>query len=1456
MKSNHSNTDIVQKDIELGPNFMPQKRLLSFLLSKKPVPIPTEDERAPYGYTNANIISKTFFWWLKPLMDVGYKRTVQPADLFYLTEDLKVEYYIEVFDNIYQRKITHHKLEYLRSKYEKAGEDFSEIRLEDLNTNEVKEKLNDFALPKYALLQVLILTFLNQLIWSLVVGAFCLIGMTCIPLLTKRLIYFVEQRSLGMNVHIGEGIGYAFGSTVLTFVSGLSINHYYYQSQSVGIKARSVLTHFILAKSLKLNAKSKNEYDTGKITSLITTDLARIELACMYQPILLLLPIPLIISIVILITNIGVSAVISIAIFLVFLVGIAYSTKKLFLFREAASKLTDARVTIVKEVINSLKTIKYYSWEIPFFSNVMKARLEEINFILKIQTLRNIVDAISMSLIGIVTMIAFLVLFALEGSTKDPASVFSSVQAFEYLGFFIFFIPITLSSLADLLMAIKRIEIFLGSEEIQPYKHYYEINDDSNDKSISIKDGNFEWEVFEPKENQNEDEDESSDKNDNNKYTKESVADSINEAFSNAGGENKSSNELEISAKKLVKLTDINLDIKTGEFVVITGSIGSGKTSLLSAICGVMKCNSGSITINGSLLSAGASWIQNTTIRENILFGSKFDKEKYEAVIYACSLQSDLEILPGGDLTEVGEKGITLSGGQKARINLARAVYAEKDIILLDDVLSAVDARVGKHIVKNCFFRLLKNKTRVLATHQLSLVSAADSIIFLNGDGTIDIGNMKELKSRNPGFNKLIMFATHEHETEEKLEEATKDNDINSEFYGYSQATGSYNSKSTMSGLIRRKTRSSPFDTKEKLEEETEDEDEEGIYKNVNFNKDASLGKIIEDEERAVNTIKLDVYTNYIRAGAEKLTVPGAIIAFLCILTLATFSELFVNTWLSFWISNKFEGKTSGFYIGIYVMITVSWLILLSAEFVFLVHVSTNASKSLNLSAIKKVLSAPMSFIDTTPLGRILNRFTKDTDALDNEITERLRLVFYSGARIIGFLILDIIYLPWVGLTIPVIVLLLSCVASYYQATCREVKRLEAIQRSKVYNNHSEVFGGSPTIKAYKRDQYFIKMNDIFMNHVNEASFVVISIQRWLSIHLGIISSLLILLVSLLCVNKVFKINAASVGLLMSYTYLISSEITLFVKCVTDLENDMNSVERLGQYAFHLQEEEIISKGATELTIDLSKQNWPSKGEIQFRDVCMAYRPGLPLVLKSIRFNVKEAEKIGICGRTGAGKSSIMSALFRLSELDSGSILIDGVDISSLELKQLRSNLSIIPQDPILFNGSIRRNLDPFNQHDDKVLWDAMRRSGILSEEELHQIQFQIVEENTELHKFHLDQQVMNEGANFSLGERQLISFARALVKNCKILILDEATSSVDYETDNKIQETINREFKDCTILCIAHRLKTIIHYDKILTLDRGEVKEFDSPINLFRNRTSIFRSMCDKSNISEQDFA
>lgn len=482
-------------------------------------------------------------------------------------------------------------------------------------------------------------------------------------------------------------------------------------------------------------------------------------------------------------------------------------------------------------------------------------------------------------------------------------------------------------------------------------------------------------------------------------------------------------------------------------------------------------------------------------------------------------------------------------------------------------------------------------------------------------------------------------------------------------------------------------------------------------------------------------------------------------------------------------------------------------------------------------------------------MGRILNRFTKDTDVIDNEIGDQLRFFFFTCANIIGVLVLCIVYLPWFAIAVPFLGFVFVAVSNYYQASSREIKRLEAIQRSFVYNNFNEVLGGMPTIKAYGATDRFLHKNGMFIDNMNEAYYITIANQRWLGIHLDLIACAFALLIALLCVNRVFKIGASSVGLLLSYVLQIVGQLSMLIRTYTQLENEMNSVERITSYAFFLPQEAAYNVIETQ-----PPQDWPQDGKIAFEDVSLAYRPGLPYVLKNLSFNVKATEKIGICGRTGAGKSSIMTALFRLSELSKGRIVIDGIDIGTLGLQELRSKLSIIPQDPVLFQGNIRKNLDPFGQNPDEKLWNALKNTGLIPADKFEQIKRQSKQDEN-LHKFHLDQNVEDEGSNFSLGEKQLIAFARALVRELKVLILDEATSSVDYETDDKIQSTIVNEFSQCTILCIAHRLKTILNYDKILVLDKGELQEYDTPWKLFNKKNSIFQQMCEKSNIVSDDF-
>ncbi|KAI3404492.2 hypothetical protein KGF56_002684 [Candida oxycetoniae] len=1465
-----------------------QKRLLSPFLSKKVPHVPTEDERRPYPASKANVISRIFFWWLSPVMKTGYKRTLQPEDLFYLTDDIKVQTMADSFYLYMTHDIDRAKQKFLIKKCKERGE--------TLETSSVDREvdLKDFQLSKFITVWALAKTFKWQYSWACFCLALSNVGQTTMPLLTKKLIQYVELKALGDETGIGKGLGYSFGTAAIVFIVGVLINHFFYRSMLTGAQAKAVLTKALLDKSFKLSSEAKHKYPPGKITSMLGTDLSRIDFALGFQPFLIVFPIPIGIAIAILIVNIGVSSLVGVAILFVFMIGIAFSTGALLAYRKKANFFTDTRVNYIKEALNNLKVIKFYSWEPPYHENISNVRKKEMRIIYRMQILRNIVTSFAMSLTLFASMTAFLVLYAIANGRRDPASIFSSLSLFNTLTQQVFLLPMALATGADAFMGISRVGEFMSQNEVHPEENRIEAPPevqkemDREGLAIEVNHADFEWEVFED----DEEEEEAGKEKEKEKEKKKEKENGFEAGFENKKKMNKMSKKKRekketkkaesfenetihdshteklstkdsdftadtSSEEELVfdGLKNINFNIKKGEFVVITGLIGSGKSSLLAAMSGFMKRLRGSVNVNGSLLLCGQPWVQNNTVKDNIIFGSKYDEEKYKRVIYSCSLESDLEILPAGDRTEIGERGITLSGGQKARINLARAVYADKDIILLDDVLSAVDARVGIHIMNNCILDLLKEKTRILATHQLSLIGSADRIIFLNGDGSVDVGTFEELKEANPGFGNLMTY-NHEHEKEEEVDiEQLSEEELEEE------------KKLIERQLTQRTTRTTRSIGPEN---EEEDDDEEARHHEFNLDETAD-GTLIGSEERAVNAIGWDVYARYIRLGSGRFTPWLILPALLTAMLLSTFSQIFTNTWLSFWTSYKFN-RPNKFYIGIYIMFTFLSFFLLTIEFIILVYITNTASVMLNVMAVKRVLHAPMSFMDTTPMGRILNRFTKDTDVLDNEIGDQMRFFLFTFCNIIGVLILCIIYLPWFAIAIPFLGVVFVSIANYYQASAREVKRLEAVQRSLVYNNFNETLSGMPTIKAYNATSRFMDKNNFLIDKMNEAYYITIANQRWLAIHMDFIASLFALLIALLCVNRVFNIGASSVGLIVSYVFQIAGQLSMLIRTFTQVENEMNSAERLSSYATSLPEEAPYV-----ITERTPPPDWPSKGGIIFDHASLAYRPGLPLVLKDLTFRVEPMEKIGICGRTGAGKSSIMTALYRLSELESGKIEIDDIDISTLGLRDLRSKLSIIPQDPVLFRGTIRKNLDPFGEHSDDKLWDALRRTGLIEESRLEAVKKQTkvssattttaansekgdatatATTTTPLNKFHLDQTVEDEGSNFSLGERQLIAFARALVRDSKILILDEATSSVDYETDFKVQQTIVREFGDCTILCIAHRLKTIINYDRILVLDKGEIKEFDTPLNLFNLEGGIFQQMCQRSNITQEDFS
>jgi ABC-type multidrug transport system fused ATPase/permease subunit len=1350
-----------------------ERRLLTPLLSKKVPPVPKDEERKPYPFLSTNPISEIFFLWLNPILRVGYKRTLEANDLYAMDGNNTINVTYPLFQQ--------HLEKILQKDRERALKE---------NPSLTEEELKNREWPKNAIITALFYTFKWRYLFSILAKLLADIALVLNPLLSKALINFVATKMYFPDHPVGRGVGYAIGVTFMLVVNGLLTNHFLHLSITVGAHCKGVLTTAILDKSFRANAKSRHTYTSGRVTSLMSTDLARIDLAIGFQPFAITVPIPVAIAIALLIVNIGVSALAGIGVFLIAIFCISLSSKALLNMRRGANQFTDARISHMREILQNMKIIKFYSWEDAYEKSVINERNSEMGVILKMQSIRNFLLAFALSLPSLISMVAFLVMYGVS-KDKNPANIFPSISLFGVLAQQTMMLPMALATGADAKIGLERLRQYMQSGDIDEEYEDHEHPGDRDvqipdDVAIEVSDASFVWEKFE---------DEADESNDSTKEVLETASstDSKTDKADSTG-------DAEYTKAVFEGFHNINLSVKKNEFVIITGPIGSGKSSLLVALAGFMKKTGGSLGINGSLLLCGQPWVQNATVKDNILFGLEYDEERYSQVIDVCALADDLSMFTAGDLTEIGERGITLSGGQKARINLARSVYANKDIILLDDVLSAVDARVGRLIVDECLSKYLGDKTRVLATHQLSLIERADRVIYLNGDGSINIGTVAELMNTNESFVRLMEYSKKA-EKEEEVEEL----------------------------------------------EEHENENLARADSTVSEKRDAHAGVLVEDEEKAKNAIEWNIYKEYLHEGQGflgRFAIPIIII----LVILDTFTSIFVNVWLSFWISDKFKGRTNGFYIGIYVMFVILSIMAVIIEFIVMGYFSSTAARRLNSNAMKRVLHTPMHFLDVTPMGRILNRFTKDTDVLDNEIGEQLRMFVHPAAFVIGVIILCIIYLPWFAIALPPLVVVFTCITNFYQASSREVKRLEAVQRSLVYNNFNEVLNGMDTLKAYNATDRFMEKNKRLIDRMNEAYLLVIANQRWISINLDLVSCCLVLIITLLSVFRVFDISAASVGLIVTYVLQLGGLMSLIMRAYTQVENEMNSVERLCHYANKLEQEAPYRINETR-----PRPTWPEQGTIEFEHASMRYRPGLPLVLKDLTMRVAGGEKIGICGRTGAGKSTIMNALYRLTELEEGSIHIDGVDISKLGMFELRSKLAIIPQDPVLFKGTIRRNLDPFGEHEDDKLWDAMRRSDLIEGSVLNTIKLQ-TKEDPNFHKFHLDQSVEDEGSNFSLGERQLLALARALVRNSPILILDEATSSVDYETDAKIQKTIATEFANCTILCIAHRLKTILTYDRILVLEKGEVEEFDTPLTLFNNN-GIFSQMCERSDITLADF-
>ncbi|KNA04997.1 hypothetical protein SOVF_194530 [Spinacia oleracea] len=825
----------------------------------------------------------------------------------------------------------------------------------------------------------------------------------------------------------------------------------------------------------------------------------------------------------------------------------------------------------------------------------------------------------------------------------------------------------------------------------------------------------------------------------------------------------------EMNPSKLT-LRNINLDVYPGEKVAICGEVGSGKSTLLAAILGEVQYTDGVVEVYGRIAYVSqTAWIQTGTVRENILFGSAMDELRYQETLQRCSLVKDLELLPYADNTEIGERGVNLSGGQKQRIQLARALYLDADIYLLDDPFSAVDAHTATSLFNEYVMQALSRKIVLLVTHQVDFLPAFHRCLLMSDGEVLQAGTYHELLASSREFLDLV---TAHKETAGTMAE------VESDHYSAKEIKTIMNTDKQYQPLKR--------------------------------------NQLIKQEEREVGDTGSKPYLIYLNQNKGYLYFSILALSNLAFLI----SQILQNTWMAYGIDNPLVRKST--LITVYLIIGFCSTFCILFRSLAAVTLGMETSKSLFSQFLNSLFRAPMSFYDSTPLGRILSRISSDLSIIDLDIPFIFMTTF--GATAVAYsnlVVLAIVTWPVFFVSIPVIYMAVR-LQRYYYATAKELMRLNGITKSMVANYLAESVAGGMTIRAFEEeDRFFSKILDLIDTNASPF-FHNFAANEWLIQRIEILS-VTVLAAAALCMVLLppGTFSSGFIGMALTYGLALNIGMVNSIQYQCTLANYIISVERINQYMdIHSEPPEII-KG------NRPPQNWPSVGKVEICNLHIRYRPDTPLVLKGITCTFQGGDKIGIVGRTGSGKTTLVGALFRLVEPVEGKIIVKGIDICSIGLRDLRSNLGIIPQDPTLFNGTVRFNMDPLCQSNDEEIWEVLEKC---------QLKEDVLEK-----ELGLDSSVLEDGSNWSMGQRQLFCLGRALLRRSKVLVLDEATASIDNATDMIVQKTIRRELTDCTMITVAHRIPTVMDCTKILDISDGKLVEYDEPMKLMEKEGSLF---------------
>ncbi|XP_050424570.1 ATP-binding cassette sub-family C member 10 isoform X2 [Adelges cooleyi] len=1131
------------------------------------------------------------------------------------------------------------------------------------------------------------------------------------PIFLNKLITFVSHHEEPMR----NGYFYMGGLVLMLLLTSIFGTHFDYQIHILGIKIRGTLVTMIYKKTLALNTVTLNNFSIGEVINFISTDTSNLVNACNSFHSLWSVPFQLVLVLFLLHQQLG----------LAFLSGVLISVLLIPVNKIIATNIgkftgklmneKDKRVKLMSEIIRGIRVIKYNVWEKYFIEKISSCRKPEVVNLKK----RKYLDALCVYFwattpvtISVLTFSTYIIM----GGQLTAAKVFTSMALLQMLISPLNAFPWILNGITEAWVSVKRIQRLIEVDDSQA-QFYYSLMPvqygRTFDNAVSLNHCSFNWGL------------------------------------------------------RTFQLKNIHFSVAKGSFVGITGPVGSGKSTLLAGILAEINKEEGTIAISnmrdGFAFVAQTPWIQKGTIRDNILFGQSYSLEKYRAVVKCCALVEDLQGFSAGDLTVIGEAGTTLSGGQKARLALARAVYQNKSIYLLDDIFASVDVNVAQHLYKHCVNDLLKNKTRIICTHNTEFLLEADWIIAMNNGEIVNQGKPFEILS---DYNIKTLSV--------KFDEL------------------SYNSKVEAIDWMPTKESDVTYD-------------------------------LIDKENQEEGIVALSIYKHYWNAVG---TVVGWLLFFSMFAMQA--SRNLSDLWLSHWVnemsgSNK-EQDDDKKYLYTYTMIgMVNSVATFFRAFIF-AYGGIKACIKIHDCLLTSTLGAKISFFDINPLGRILNRFSSDTNVIDDGLPFILNILLAQLFLALGTVGSILIGAPWAIVIIVILTPVYYKLQKRYRNSSRELRRISSIALSPLYSHINESLHGLATVRGFRVVSRFERDNEDKLENYLKAEFSSQLASLWFNFRLKLIGLSVLLFIGTIAVfiHKWNLSNPGLLGLALTYALTLTSILGQLVGAVAATECDMISLERVLDYIDNTERETDTENSVP------PPFAWPTSGIIQFSKVFLKYRYNGPMSLNGVSFETYASEKIGVIGRTGAGKSSLLTALFKMHEINSGTISIDAVDLSKISSRQIRNRLCIIPQDPFLFEGTIRDNIDPFKEYMDSNIWSALQCCHLVpTVKRMGGLGCRLGDSN-----------------NMSVGEKQLLCLVRAVLKNAKIVCIDEATANVDKITDQKIQETIRTAFKQSTVITIAHRISTVMDSDRILIMDNGIVLEFDSPNVLLQNKNSYFYNM------------